>query len=62
MWSPQGDEWWWIWVFITIIEFAWMGWLHQSQNKISTDIKENPSEVIVVESFGEVVNQMDGDE
>lgn len=49
--SPQGDEWWWIWVVVTGIEFGWMWWLHQSQNRISSDIKEHPTEVVVMESI-----------
>ena len=53
--TPQGEEWWWIWVVITAIEFGWMWWIHNSQKKISTDIKEHPTEVVVVESI--VVNE-----
>ena len=51
MWTPEGDEWWLIWVFVTWIEFAWMGWLHNSQKKISTDIKDHPTGVVVMESI-----------
>ena len=60
MWTPHGEQWWWIWVFVTIIEFGWMFWLHQSQNKISIDIKDNPSEVIVVETVGEILSSLEG--
>ena len=56
---PQGDEWWLIWVFVTWIEFAWMAWLHNSQKKITSDIKENPTEVVVMESI--VVSEDDED-
>jgi len=60
MWVPEGEEWWLIWVFVTWIEFAWMGWLHNSQKKISTNIKDHPTEVVVVESI--IMNEDIGEE
>jgi hypothetical protein len=53
--SPQGDEWWWIWSGVSVIEFAWFWGLHKLQGQISTNIKEHPMEVVVMESI--VVNE-----
>tara|TARA_R110000824_G_scaffold5793_7_gene26658 strand:+ start:7687 stop:7866 length:180 start_codon:yes stop_codon:yes gene_type:complete len=52
---PQDNEWWWIWVVTTVIEFGWMWWIHKSQGRISSDIRANPAEIVVMESI--VVNE-----